>query len=148
MVKVIITADSRYQINRIAIQGAVLSVLQRNNVRGRVEVEVNIVGDRKMHELNKKYRNLDYPADILTFALEDPNPTYLSTEKRQLVGGMTNRPIGGFIAAPDKILRLGSIIISHPQAVEDAALDGVPVEDEICCLVEHGTNHLLGFHHN
>lgn len=148
MVKVIISADSRYKINRTAIQGAVLSVLQRNNVRGQVEIEVNIVGDRKMHELNKKYRNLDYPTDILTFALEDPNPTYLSTEKRQLLGGVASKPFGGFIAAPDKILRLGSIIISHPQAVEDATLDSVPVEDEICYLVEHGTDHLLGFHHN
>jgi len=136
MVNVIIASDSRYLINKAAIQAAVLNILNQNRVLGRVEIEVNVVGNRKMHELNKKYRGLDHPTDILTFALEDPDPQNLQ-----------HVPRVGFIAAPDKVLRLGSILISYPLAVEDAALDGRSVEDEISFLVEHGTKHLLGIHH-
>ncbi len=144
MVNVIISSDPRYSVNRMAVQTAVLNVLKKNKVSGKVEVEVNVVGDRKMHELNKEYRGIDSTTDILSFVLEDPNPINLQQNLP------TNRQIPrvGFVAAPDKVLRLGSIVISYPQAVEDASLDGISVEDEISFLVEHGTHHLLGIHHN
>lgn len=128
MVNIIISSDPRYDINKMAIQEAVVGVLEKQNVTGRVEIEVVIAGDRKMHELNKKYRNIDDTTDVLSFALEESGRL-------------------GFVAAPDKVLRLGSIVISHPQAVEDAAMEGTSVDDEINFLVSHGTNHLLGIHH-
>ena len=137
MINVIIASDPRYSINRLAIQAAVLNVLSKHNVSGKVELEINIVGDRKIHELNKKYRGINAPTDILSFVLEDPNPQHLQHVSRV-----------GFVASPDRILRLGSIVIAYPQAVEDASLDGTSVEDEISFLVEHGTTHLLGIHHN
>lgn len=137
MINVIITSDPRYKVNKAAIQSAVISVLRNHNVASQVEVEVNIIGDRKMHEFNKRFRGLDSSTDILTFALEDPNPQNLQ-----------HVPRFGFVASPDRLLRLGSIMISYPQALQDASLDGTSVEDEIAFLVEHGTNHLLGIHHS
>ena len=137
MINVIISSDPRYNINKATIQSSVLNVLMQHNIRGRVEIEVTVVGDRKMHELNKKYRRIDSTTDVLSFALEDPHSPSLQHIYR-----------GGFVAAPDKILRLGSIVVSYPQAVEDASLDGIAVEDEINFLVEHGTTHLLGVHHD
>ena len=90
-----------------------------------------------MHELNRKFRGLDSTTNILSFALEDPNPATLQ-----------HIPRVGFVASPDKWLRLGDIVISYPQAIEDASLDGISVDEEIRNLVEHGLNHLLGVHHN
>lgn len=130
MVNIIISSDSRYQINRTVVRSAVLNVLNRNKVAGKVEIGVNIVGDRKMHELNKKYRGIDATTDILSFCLEDP-------------AGRV-----GFVAAPDQWLRLGDIVIAYPQAVKDASMDGIAVEEEINFLIEHGTTHLLGIHHD
>lgn len=129
MINIIIHSDPRYNINHELIRSAVLNILQRHHIVGKLEVGISVVGDRKMHELNKKYRNIDNTANILTFALEDPSRI-------------------GFVAPPDKILRLGDIIISQPQALEDASLDGVSVDEELRALVEHGTNHLLGIHHS
>lgn len=137
MINIIISADPRYNVDKMAIQTAVLSALQKHRVTGKVEVGINIVGDRKMHELNRKYRGFDSTTDILTFALEDPNPPSLQ-----------HIPKVGFVSSPDKILRLGDIIVSFPQAVEDASLDGVSVDKEIENLVEHGVSHLLGIHHD
>ncbi len=136
MINIIVSSDPRYDINKTAIKSAVSNVLQRHRIRGKVELGVNIIGDRKMHELNRKYRGIDSTTDILSFALEDSSSTSLQ-----------HVPKIGFISSPDKWLRLGDIVISYPQALEDAALDGISVDEEIKVLVEHGVNHLLGLHH-
>lgn len=136
MINIIVSSDPRYSINRAVIKMAVLDVLKRHRIGGRIELGVNIVGDRKMHELNKRYRGIDSTTDILSFALEDPTSSSLQ-----------HVPKIGFVASPDKWLRLGDIVISYPQAVEDASMDGISVDEEIRSLVEHGVNHLLGIHH-
>ncbi|QQG43162.1 MAG: rRNA maturation RNase YbeY [Candidatus Daviesbacteria bacterium] len=137
MVNIIINSDPRYNIDRGAIRTVVLVSLARHKIVGKVELGVNIVGDRKMHQLNKTYRGIDTTTDILSFALEDTQATSLQ-----------HIPRVGFVSAPDKVLRLGDIVLSYPQVVEDAALDGISVEEEIRSLLEHGVNHLLGIHHN
>ncbi len=129
MINIIIHSDPRYNVNHGLIRSAVLTALQKHRIGGKLEVGISVVGDRKMHELNRKYRGFDKTTNILTFALEDSGRI-------------------GFVAPPDKVLRLGDIIISQPQALEDASLDGVSIDEEIRILVEHGTNHLLGIHHD
>lgn len=136
MINIIVSSDPRYSINKIAIRSVVLEILQKHRISGKVEIGISIVGDRKMHELNKRYRGIDSTTDILSFALEDPNPVSLQ-----------HIPRIGFVASPDKILRLGDIVISYPQALEDASLDGISVDEELRDLVEHGLDHLLGIHH-
>ncbi len=136
MINIIVSSDPRYNINKAAIKIAVFQVLQSHRISGKVELGINIIGDRKMHELNRKYRRIDSTTDILSFALEDPNSTSLQ-----------HIPRVGFIAAPDRTLRLGDIVISYPQAIDDASSDGISVDEEIKNLVEHGMKHLLGIHH-
>lgn len=136
MINIIISSDPRYIINRVAIRSAVLEALQRQNIHGKVEIGVNIIGDRKMHELNRQYRGIDQTTDILSFALEDSSSSSLQ-----------HIPRVGFVAAPDQWLRLGDIVISYPQALEDASLEGISMDEELRSLVEHGVSHLLGIHH-
>ncbi len=138
MVNIIVNSDPRYNINREAIRVTVSEILTKMHISGRIELGINIVGDRKMHELNRKYRGLDSTTNILSFALEDPTHP----------ASLQHIPKVGFVAAPDKWLRLGDIVISYPQAIEDASLDGISVDEEVRYLVEHGLNHLLGVHHN
>lgn len=136
MINIIVSSDPRYNIDKTAIKSIVATALQKHKIGGKVELGVNIVGDRKMHELNRQYRGIDSTTDVLSFALEDYAPTSLQ-----------HVPRIGFVSAPDKWLRLGDIVISYPQALEDAGLDGITVDEEIKTLVEHGINHLLGIHH-
>ncbi|MDD5147633.1 MAG: rRNA maturation RNase YbeY [Candidatus Daviesbacteria bacterium] len=137
MINIIVNSDPRYNINRASIRDAISEILAKLKISGKIELGVNIVGDRKMHELNRKYRGLDTTTNILSFALEDSSPASLQ-----------HIPRIGFVAAPDKWLRLGDIVISYPQAIEDASLDGISVDEEIRTLIEHGLNHLLGIHHH
>jgi probable rRNA maturation factor len=138
MINVIVNSDSRYPINKIAIHATVVEILQSHGIAGNVEIGISIVGDRKMHEVNRKFRGIDATTNILTFALEDP----VSSNQLQ------HLPKVGFVKAPDKVLRLGDILISYPEAINDAAEEGVSVEEELRFLVEHGTKHLLGIHHD
>lgn len=136
MINVIISADPRYSANKLTIQATVLEVLKRHRITGNVQLGIAIVGDRRMHQINKQYRDLDTTTNILSFALEDPIPQ----------DQLQHIPRVGFVKSPDKILRLGDILISYPQAVKDASLDGISVEEELRFLVEHGVRHLLGIH--
>lgn len=129
MVNVIISTDSRYKINKSAIQESLIRVLASHKVTGDAEVEVTVVGDRKMRELNKEYRQIDDTTDVLSFSLVES-------------GKM------GFVSHPDKTLRLGSIVISYPQAIVNAVEKSKSVEEEINFLAEHGLLHLLGIHHD
>lgn len=138
MVNIIVNSDSRYPVNKLAIHTTILEVLARHRIAGNIEIGINIVGDRKMHEINKKFRGIDSTANILSFALEDP-----SDQSR-----LQHIPKVGFVKAPDNVLRLGDILISYPQVIKDASLEGVSVEEEVRVLVEHGMKHLLGIHHD
>ncbi len=136
MINILVSTDSRYHINRALVRSVVLATLEKHSVGGKIEIGVNIVGDRKMHELNRKYRGIEGTTDILSFALEDSNPVSLQ-----------HIPRVGFVASPDSWLRLGDIVISYPQVVEDASFDGISIDEEIEFLLEHGVKHLLGIHH-
>lgn len=138
MINVIVNSDSRYPINKLAIQATVLEVLRHHNIQGNLEIGISIIGDRKMHEINKKYRGFDKTTNILSFALEDP----ISSSQLQHIQKI------GFVKAPDNVLRLGDILLSYPEVLKDAAADGISIEEEFRFLVEHGMKHLLGIHHD
>jgi len=140
MITVLVASDSRYEVNRDFIRSEVASALARNKIKGgKVEIRVSIVGDRKMEELNKKYRGVYETTDVLSFPLNDVSPVKKPTEAK-----ITR----GFVRPPDKILRLGDVVISYPQAVLEASEEEISVESKIVDLLEHGIEHLLGIHHD
>jgi len=122
---VLIFVESRYKVNRKRIKETVLRTISRNGMDGSFEVSVAIVGDRKMRELSKKYKGEDKTRNILSFS---------QTE-------------GEKIKIPNNVLRLGDIVLSYPQVINDAARDEVLVDDKVDELVEHGLMHLLGINH-
>ncbi len=124
-VKILTFVESRYKVNRKKIRQTVNTVLDRKSIASRCEVSLAFVGDRKMHALNKKFRNLDKTTNILSFPLSEGEQTVL----------------------PTGIIRLGDIVISYPQIIKEAARDEMMVDDKIDQLVEHGLLHLLGEHH-
>ncbi|MBI4100440.1 rRNA maturation RNase YbeY [Candidatus Microgenomates bacterium] len=125
MANVLIYKESRYSVNRKAIREAVEEILSEQGIKRKTEVNVSIVGDRKMRDLNKKYAQKDETTDVLSFSLE----------------------AGDFINPPDNVLHLGDVVISYPQVVKNAAENNVLVDEEIKTLVKHGMLHLLGIHH-
>lgn len=124
-VKILTFVESRYKVNRKKIKEAIHDVLDMKNITSKCEVSLAFIGDRKMHALNLKFRNLDKTTNILSFPLNEGEQTPL----------------------PSGVIRLGDIVISYPQIIKEAARDEMMVDDKINDLVQHGLLHLLGEHH-
>lgn len=90
-----------------------------------LELSVIFVDDKKIHEINKDYRNIDRSTDVISFALEDNEQYYLEGMPREL----------------------GDIFISIDHARLQAQEYGHSFYREMCFLFTHGLLHLLGFDH-
>jgi len=129
MITINILADAKFPFDREALRKHLTQVLIKNRLTNEIEVDIQVVGKRKMSELHRVYMKLDGPTDVLSFPLNDPED---------------DRP---FMASPDGVLRLGDIVVCYPVAVEEALEKQCKVDSQIQFLAEHGLMHLLGYHH-
>jgi len=100
--------------------------LRREGVEGGMALSVVITDDEAMRELNRQFRHVDAPTDVLAFG---------SGEE------------GDFVTAPEEPAYLGDVIISYPRAVAQAEEYGHSVDRELALLTVHGLLHLLGYDH-
>lgn len=84
-----------------------------------------IINNDEIHEINKKYRGIDRPTDVISFALEDNSDEGFNLKERVL----------------------GDIYISIDKAKEQAKEYGHSLNREIRFLAVHGLLHLLGYDH-
>lgn len=121
--------------NKIKITPALQNKLQEgldavakiHNLAEKTEVSLTLTDDETIHELNKTYRKVDRPTDVLSFALDEGDEPEL-------------------IDAPEEHL-LGDIIISAETAERQGNEFGHGLEREIIYLAVHGLLHLLGYDH-
>lgn len=95
------------------------------------EVSVVLGDDEMLHELNRTWRNVDAPTDVLSFALEEQSADEPSHE-----------------LAEDEPRLLGDVVISLTRAKTQAAEYGHALSRELAFLTVHGVLHLLGFDHD
>jgi len=133
-VKLGIQIDKKFQkyLREEWLQQVVEQILATQNIDSEVEVGLLITDDKTVRTLNKSYRGLDEPTDVLSFALTEKQPGNDSP----------------FVNPPDGILHLGEVIISYPQAVRQAKENNHRVEQEVALLIIHGVLHLLGYEHD
>jgi probable rRNA maturation factor len=100
------------------------------------EVALTFVDDARIRELNRDYRGIDRPTDVLSFALRDDGgePDIVFDE---LEDGAAD-PVSGM---------LGDIVISLERAKAQSEEYGHSLEREIGFLFVHGFLHLLGYDH-
>lgn len=132
MVNVIIQSDTRYPVNRRVIRKAVLDTFSEFKISsGDLEVSVAVVGSRKMKDLSLKFLKDTKAHEVLAFPQEE----------------ISQSEAGGFVNPPDNILRLGDIVLCWPEVLESASRQDSMVDDQLYFLSRHGTEHLLGKHH-
>jgi probable rRNA maturation factor len=61
---------TKAKLNKRKIEEAV-SIFLKKNKKGKKDVSIAIIGDKKMKEFNKKYRGIDKITDILSFKGEE-----------------------------------------------------------------------------
>ncbi len=102
---------------------------EKENIEDLSEISVTIVTNKRIQEINRDYRGIDQPTDVISFALEEMAEDELEIQ----VEGMPRV--------------LGDIIISLPKAIEQAKTYGHSLERELGFLAVHGFLHLLGYDH-
>ncbi|MDP1509073.1 rRNA maturation RNase YbeY [Paenibacillus sp. CMAA1739] len=101
------------------------------------EVALTFVNDDQIHELNRDYRGIDRPTDVLSFAMKET----LDEELEIIYEPTEKNPLND---VPDV---LGDIIISVQTAQAQSEEYGHSIEREIGFLFVHGFLHLLGYDH-
>ncbi len=113
------------------LQAGLEAVARLHDLEADAEVDVTIVDDEEIHALNRDYRGMDKPTDVLSFALDEDVE---ESEEPELIGG------------PEEHL-YGDIIISAETALRQAEEYGHGLEREMTYLAVHGMFHLLGYDH-
>ena len=109
-----------------AAEYAVESENLLNLDKQRCELSVTFVGLDEIHELNREYRGVDRPTDVLSF------PQFEDLEEEI--------PEVGEIC-------LGDVVICREKAEEQAEEFGHSFERELVYLFTHSVLHLLGYDH-
>ena len=94
-----------------------------------ITLDIVLCDSKKTHEYNRDYRNKDYPADIITFAI------FADDENSFIFDGEIN--LGEIVIALDKVIEGVNRDISHSKNKEQ----------ELFFLISHGLMQLLGFDH-
>jgi probable rRNA maturation factor len=117
------TVDSGVDV--AALQELARAVLRAEQVPPS-ELSILLTGDEVLRELNRTYRGIDLPTDVLSFAQGD----------------------GTQLARPDGTpAHLGDVVVSVETARRQAKEYGQSLDDEARHLLVHGVLHLLGYDH-
>ena len=92
-------------------------------------VNLSLSNDEEVHRLNKEFRNMDKPTNVLSFAnVDDPD-------------------FDEELANADDFLELGDIIIALETLEREAQGQSISLQDHLSHLLVHGLLHLLGYDH-
>ena len=131
MIEVNYNAISELPNEEKLIKEVVSRVLKEEKVLPEVDVYITLTNNEEIHKINKEYRDVDRPTDVLSF------PMY----ERDEIAGLKND-------TDDEIEKiLGDIIVSIEKVREQAKEYGHSFERELAYLVTHGMLHLLGYDH-
>ncbi len=108
-------------------------------------VSLTLVDNTAIQELNREYRGIDRPTDVLSFAMTEMTEDDLSINYDELEPVEQADPIHD--ASDDDGELLGDILISVPKALEQSEEYGHSLERELGFLFVHGMLHLLGYDH-
>ena len=106
-----------------AMAGFARRVMQRLGLAG-MELSILLCDNATIQRLNREYREIDAPTDVLSFGQE-----------------------GEAIPAEGQPPYLGDIVVALPFVVAQAKEVGVPEEEELRRMVVHGILHLAGHEH-
>ena len=113
---------TKSKISRKWLEEFLNQLLLKYKISGMVEIGVSIVGERKIRNLNKKFRKIDKVTDVLSFPQKiTPNLPYNL---------------------------LGDIVICWSQLLKQSIRAGHSPKKELQLLLEHSLKHLIGIHHH
>lgn len=106
---------------------AIVKTLQAHEVADDSGLTLLVTSNEDVHKLNRRYRGVDAPTDVLSFPAEVDDSVPPESGERPY---------------------LGDIIVAFPYTADHAREDGHSLEHVLVLLAVHGTLHLLGYDHD
>lgn len=128
----VVEADGRWQaiegISELLSKAALAAIASVRADSGPVSVSIALANDDEVRVLNRTYRGLDKPTNVLSF----PPPPAHST------------PFHGDAGEPEF---LGDIVLAYETVEREAKAEAKTFANHAVHLTVHGTLHLLGYDH-
>lgn len=115
--------DARYPVDTDRLRAAAEVVLVQESAVGDSAMTIVLTDDATVAALNRQYRDVDMPTDVLSFPADQPE-------------------------LPGEGLYLGDLVIAVPYAMAQADHAGHDHMASFALLVVHGTLHLMGYNHD
>ncbi|MBZ0300155.1 MAG: rRNA maturation RNase YbeY [Anaerolineae bacterium] len=112
-----------YPLDEARLREAARAVLARHEVEA--DLTIVLTDDAAVADLNRQYRGVDAPTDVLSFSADTPP-----------------------VMDTNELPYLGDLIIAYPYAAAQADREGHDRMHSFILLVVHGTLHLLGYDHD
>lgn len=109
-----------------AIAGLAAFTLEHMQVPDICEVSISLVSEDEIHALNKEYRGIDKPTDVLSFECDSP----------------WNEELQG-----EDCIEIGDVVIALDVVDAQRAQFGTSFEQEASLMLVHSLLHLLGYDH-
>lgn len=120
---------NKVDISTEDLKEAAMEIFKKAELEQEGELSITLTDDEEITRLNKQYRNLDRPTDVLSFAMDEGMETPAPDD-------------------PDYSPLIGDVIISIPTAQRQAEEMGHSLAKEIMVLLVHGILHLFGYDHD
>jgi probable rRNA maturation factor len=129
VIKVTFAVNSHYRVNRADLRRRAEQVLTTHKLDN-VQVDISVVGTRKIRHLNETLLKHEGTTDVLSFPQHE-----------------RHQPIA-FPTLPKQLLHLGDVVMSYPEAKKTSQDLGISVDEQLGFYLEHSLLHLLGYHHD
>ncbi len=131
--KIDVLVDSEHWKNAVAAKMVVRRALKQVAITlstKTAELAIVLTDDAAMRRLNRNWRGINAPTNVLSFATKNPGDRL--DERRG------SRSVGN---------HLGDIVLAYETVKREARRDGKPFDHHLTHLVVHGFLHLLGYDH-
>lgn len=98
------------------------------------ELAIVLTDDAAMRRLNRNWRGVDAPTNVLSFATKNPGNLHM----RDRVSDELDKRLGK---------HLGDIVLAYETVKREARRGGKPFDHHLAHLAVHGFLHLLGYDH-
>ncbi|MCL2512837.1 MAG: rRNA maturation RNase YbeY [Oscillospiraceae bacterium] len=112
---------------RMLVRRCCNATLKLEKFQGSAEVSVRFVDNDSIRKINKEFRNIDGPTDVLSFPMGESGNYDINPES------------GAYL--------IGDVVISMEQAAEQAKRFDHSLQREVAYLTAHSILHILGYDH-
>ena len=126
-----ITVD---EIHLKLLEDTIICCIEDEDFNKGCEIGITLVDNERIKEINREFRQIDTPTDVLSFPIVEMKEGLIISEE-------------GDYNMDENLLLLGDIVISLEKCEKQAIEYGHPFQRELAFLTTHGLLHLLGYNH-